>query len=227
MLQNLPNIITLGNLLLGCIGILYVKSPELAVACLYGAALLDFFDGMVARLLNAQSAIGKDLDSLADVVSFGVLPGFMAYHQLNEVIGESPFLFICFLIPVLSALRLARFNHDTRQTDRFIGLPTPANGMMIAALYYFHFSNPSAAWLQNEYLLGLFFLASALLLNSRIELIALKFKTFGFKGNEFRWILILLSIPLLLLLKLSAPLGIIPLFVLVSLAQNIYNRTTS
>ena len=126
---QLPNFITLLNLLSGVMGIIWVLEGEL----LYGAyfvllsATFDFFDGITARSLKVQSDMGKELDSLADVVSFGVLPGILLY-TLTKTQTDSQFLpFLCLIIPLLSAYRLAKFNLDTRQSDRFIGLPTPAS----------------------------------------------------------------------------------------------------
>jgi CDP-diacylglycerol--serine O-phosphatidyltransferase len=228
MLKNLPNFITLCNLFLGCIGILHFHRPEIAVYCLYGAAVCDFFDGLIARWLNAHSAVGKDLDSLADVVSFGVLPGFIMYHLIGQSINQTEQMnglaYFAFLIPVLSAWRLARFNHDTRQTDRFIGLPTPALGMMVAGLYFLSFQYPAYPFWHNTYaLIGLTILL-AYLLNSPLPLIALKFKTWTWNSNEFRWLLIASAAVVILFFKTSAPVFIIPLFIVVSLAENIFKK---
>jgi len=228
MLKNLPNFITLCNLFLGCVGILHFESPEIAVYCLYGAAICDFFDGMAARWLNAHSAIGKDLDSLADVVSFGVLPGFMMYSLIVQSMVESQqpngLAYVAFLIPVLSAWRLAKFNHDTRQTYRFIGLPTPALGIMVAGLYFLSFQHPSYPLWHNSFgLIGLTILL-VYLLNSPLPLIALKFKDWTWRGNEFRWLLIASSGIVILFFKTSAPVFIIPLFIVISLAENIFKK---
>lgn len=228
MLKNLPNFITLCNLFLGCVGILHFDRPDIAVYCLYGAAVCDFFDGLVARWLNAHSAVGKDLDSLADVVSFGVLPGFMMYHLITNSFFQNELpkslAYIAFLIPVLSAWRLARFNHDSRQTDRFIGLPTPALGMMVAGLYFLSFQYPSHPLWHNSFVLIGIVVLLVYLLNSPIPLIALKFKNWNWSGNEFRWLLIVSSSVLVLLFKTAAPVFIIPLFVVVSLAENLLKK---
>jgi len=134
--SHIPNTITLLNLFSGVMGIIWVLDGQL----LYGAyfvliaAGFDFLDGFVARLLKVQSEIGKELDSLADVVSFGVLPGIMLFTMVRDQ-AELPWLpYLTLIVPMLSAYRLAKFNLDTRQTDRFIGLPTPANALFISAL---------------------------------------------------------------------------------------------
>ena len=129
--RNIPNAITCLNLLFGCIAIVYVFHNRLTDASwmIIFAAIADFFDGMAARLLKVSSPIGKELDSLADMVSFGVAPGMIIY----ELIGTSPYNWIGLLIPVFAAIRLAKFNIDTRQTFYFIGLPTPANALFIAS----------------------------------------------------------------------------------------------
>jgi CDP-diacylglycerol---serine O-phosphatidyltransferase len=158
LISNIPNFITLGNLLCGCIGILFVLEGNLMAGAglVFLAALLDFLDGFLARLLKSFSELGKQLDSLADMVSFGVLPAFILFKTIqfsllttgvNSVLsgdlsvvpgalGGTPFLapFLALLIPVFSAWRLAKFNIDTRQTHGFIGLPTPANALFFASL---------------------------------------------------------------------------------------------
>src|ERR1700712_2095160 len=137
--KHLPNFIPCANLFSGCVGIVFAFQGELIVAAyaIFLSAIFDFFDGLASRVLKSYSGIGKDLDSLADMVSFGVLPAVIMYqlfleaHQINNV---STYLnFIAFLIPVFSALRLAKFNVDTRQAEHFIGMPTPANAILIAS----------------------------------------------------------------------------------------------
>ena len=150
--RNLHDLFTLENLLIGCMGIMLVLKGEHVLACytILISGVFDFFDGMSARALKINNPHGKDLDSLADVVSFGVLPGFLAMSLINgsdDAIfdkiwlmgfetpdGLSLLSYVAFLIPVLSAYRLAKFNHDTRQTDSFIGLPTPANALFWCGL---------------------------------------------------------------------------------------------
>ena len=141
MKKHVPNIVTSLNAACGCIGIGLAFKGELVFASyMVGlAAILDFMDGMLARLLNAKSKFGKELDSLADLISFGVLPGFIMFSLLDMCFNESGgwvsyIPFIAFLIPVFSALRLAKFNTDHRQSDYFIGIPTPANAIFISSI---------------------------------------------------------------------------------------------
>ncbi len=137
--KHVPNAITCANLFSGCVGIVFAFQGELIIAAyaVLLAAIFDFFDGFASRVLQSFSGIGKELDSLADMVSFGVLPSVILYQlflQAPQIDQVSPYLnFIAFLIPVFSALRLAKFNTDTRQAEIFIGLPTPANGMLIGS----------------------------------------------------------------------------------------------
>src|ERR1700712_3527008 len=138
--KHLPNAITCCNLFSGCVGIVFAFQGQLFAAAyaIFLSAIFDFFDGLASRVLQSFSGIGKDLDSLADMVSFGFLPSAIMYElfmQSPQISQVSPYLnFIAFLISVFSALRLAKFNNDTRQADSFIGLPTPANAILIASL---------------------------------------------------------------------------------------------
>ena len=141
--RNIPNLITLGNLTCGLLSIVLAFEGKLAVAgtFIFYGAILDFFDGFSARLLKVNSELGKQLDSMADMVTFGVAPGIIMYHLVMVTIGgqlgtpfELTITLISFLIPIFSAIRLAKFNIDTRQTISFIGLPTPAAAIYIASL---------------------------------------------------------------------------------------------
>ncbi|RZK73966.1 MAG: CDP-diacylglycerol--serine O-phosphatidyltransferase, partial [Pedobacter sp.] len=137
MRKHIPNAITCANLFSGCIGIVYAFNGDLKTVAFFVilSGIFDFFDGFVARLLKVKSEIGKELDSLADVISFGFLPGVIVFQLLNiENSGYLPYL--AFLIPVFSAYRLAKFNLDTRQTEEFIGLNTPMNTFFIISLPY-------------------------------------------------------------------------------------------
>ncbi len=142
MQKHIPNFFTLLNLLCGCCALLFSFDNLVISSYFVGIAVVfDFLDGFAARLFNAKSDIGKDLDSLADVVSFGVVPGMILFKLIEtffvtgEYRNDNLFYipFIAFLIPLFSALRLAKFNNDERQTDAFIGLPTPANAILIAS----------------------------------------------------------------------------------------------
>lgn len=201
MRAAIPNSITLGNLLLGCIGLSFAAWGDFTAAafCIYGAAVLDFFDGFAARLLNAQSPIGKDLDSLADMVSFGVLPAFILFQLAASLPGVAYTEYIVLVLALASALRLAKFNHDTRQTDGFIGLPTPANAMFIASVVIWFGSQEAElfALLTKWHLLLAAGLLSYLLL-SPIPMMAFKFKTFGWKENQERYLFLIFSLFLLL-----------------------------
>ena len=137
MKKQIPNIITLSNLICGCIAVWQALEGHFIYSAIFIflGAFFDFFDGMTARLLKVQSAIGKELDSLSDVVTFGVAPGFIAFRMLELLLPEGLewVRFIAFIMPALSSYRLAKFNLDERQTSSFIGLPTPANAMVWAA----------------------------------------------------------------------------------------------
>ena len=205
MRHHIPNIITCGNLISGCFSILFSFSgmPVAAALMIFAAGLFDFFDGFSARLLDAHSPIGADLDSLSDVVSFGVAPGFIMYHLMCEGMTEplwplgkvSLFACLAFLLPVFSAVRLAKFNVDTRQTISFIGLPTPPMAIFMASL-------PLAFWqmgvlgqpvLNPLLCLGIVILFSVLMVCNR-PFFSFKIKSVTWKGNEVRWIFLILAV---------------------------------
>lgn len=196
--RYIPNTLTCFNLVSGCIASVAALQGELSHALwwIIVAALFDFFDGFAARLLKAYSPIGKELDSLADMVSFGVAPGLMLFRLLNEASAVLPFgswndyiPYLAFVIPAFSGLRLAKFNVDSRQTTSFIGLPVPAHTLFWASAVY---------WLQPFALLHariliplalLFALGTSLLMVSEIPMFSLKIKSLSWKGNELRYIL--------------------------------------
>lgn len=210
---QLPNFLTLLNLLSGVLGILWVLEGQ----PLYGAyfvilsATFDFFDGFAARLLKVQSELGKELDSLADVVSFGVLPGILLY-SLTKSQTEASFLPYCTLIiPMLSAYRLAKFNLDTRQSDRFIGLPTPANALLLTTIPHLAARWPELSpWLSSPITLVVIAWLTSLLLVVELPLIALKFKNSSFTDNSYRYALLLIGAVCLVWLQLAG----IPLVIL-------------
>lgn len=226
MKKHIPNAITCLNLFSGCLALYYAFQGELVItAYLVGiAAVFDFLDGMVARVMKAYSEIGKQLDSLADMVSFGVVPGTVMFVLLQQadatVLGVSADVvaFFGFLITIFSALRLAKFNIDTRQTTSFIGLPTPACTLFVASLplileygdliHYEIILNP---WV----LLALTVLLSFLLV-AELPLFALKFTNLSWQDNSMRFIFLGLSVILLALLKFAAIPLIIVLYVLLS-----------
>jgi CDP-diacylglycerol--serine O-phosphatidyltransferase len=220
-LKHIPNAMTCGNLLCGCIGIVMTLRGHLDTASwLIGLALvLDFGDGFVARLVNVSGPFGKELDSLADVVTFGVLPATIVF-QYGWFQGLGPISYGAFLITVLSALRLARFNIDTRQSDQFIGLPTPANTMLIAALPLMERYQPQydAIW-QNDIAWGML-IAFSFMMVMNLPLFALKFKSFGWAENRVKYSFLIASVLLLLILQFAAIPLIILLYILVSILSN-------
>lgn len=233
---------TLGNLLCGCLGILSAVSGELTLASylIFIAGILDFLDGFVARLLKQHSEIGKQLDSLADMVTFGVLPSFILFmiisgeplcntnYQPYAFIGHaSPnfknFLlaFIAFILALFSCLRLAKFNIDTRQSDSFIGVPTPANAFVVAAFPLILEFNPEYKFLiLNSTFLISYTLIMSYLLISEIPLFALKFKNFSWASNQIKYIFLILSVILLVSLQFVAIPLIIFLYIILSVINN-------
>ena len=186
------------------------------------SALFDFLDGMLARLLKAYSEIGKELDSLADVVSFGVLPSVIVFQLLKQSGTEITWLpYLAFSIAVFSALRLAKFNVDTRQAENFIGLPTPANALLLGSFPLIIASDELGigAVIKQPHVLAIFCVLMSALLVSEIPLFSLKFKQWSIKGNEFKIALIFLSLILFLLLKFAAVPFIIGVYILLSMIQ--------
>ena len=230
-MKQIPNTFTCLNLFSGCIACVMAFKGQYEFALLWVviAAFLDFLDGFAARLLKAYSAIGKELDSLADVVSFGVAPGMVVFSYLNTL-EKTPVAilpFFAFIIPVFSALRLAKFNIDERQTGSFLGLPTPAN-----ALFWGSFIPSFACFnIENEILKAVIILGLAvitcLLMLSEIPMFSLKFKNFKWKGNEAQYILIFLAVISLCLLNYTGICVTIVLYVLISMILNIIRRNQS
>ncbi|MCK8522679.1 CDP-alcohol phosphatidyltransferase family protein [Aquimarina sp. D1M17] len=240
--KQIPNFITLLNLLCGCIAVIFAVQGNLKLAALFVMIGIgfDFFDGLAARVLNAQSDLGLQLDSLADMVTSGVAPGIVMYQLLSQVFGKPFYVtpgswdmnqiiasfdwsyisLLGLLITLASAYRLAKFNIDTRQTSSFIGLPTPANTLLIISLPLILQFQPES-WV-TEIILGKWFLIlltllSCYLLNAEIPLFALKFKTWGFKENKVRYLFLLFSVVLIAVLKFIAIPLIILLYILVSM----------
>ena len=243
--KHVPNFITLLNLLCGCIAILFAVYDKLEIAALLVmlGIFFDFFDGLAARVLKVQSDLGLQLDSLADMVTSGVVPGIVMFQLLTRVFGK-PFYessdtwnsgelvttldfsyvsLLGFCITLASAYRLAKFNIDTRQTTSFIGLPTPANTILILSLplilMYQNEAWVSAIILSPYFLIGLTLL-SCYLLNAEIPLFALKFKTWGFKENKVRYIFLILVLLLIVILKFMAVPVIILTYILLSVFTN-------
>jgi len=225
MIRHIPNMFTLANLLCGCIGIAWVfdNNAREASFLILLAALFDFFDGFAARLLKASSPIGKDLDSLADIVTFGVLPSFIIFDMMGSgfLHAHEWLAHGAFLIALFSALRLAKFNNDPRQTDRFIGLPTPANAILIASFPHILTGDSEVgAMTSNPWSLLLFSIVVSYLLVAEIPLLALKFNGFGWVGNQLRYVLIVTSALLLLLLGWGA----VPVVILVYLGLSLVEK---
>lgn len=225
--SHIPNLFTCLNLCVGCLAIIAIFEGELDYILYYIliAGVLDFADGFFARILNATSPIGKDLDSLADMVTFGVVPSLLMFVLIKENSASTLVPYVAILIAVFSGLRLAKFNNDDRQTDTFYGLPTPANALFIGSLPLLINSDLPMSWLENELVLIMLVIAVSILLVANIKLLALKFKNFALRGNEFRYLLIGVSIALLLVFgMISIPLIII-FYVILSISANIFTKT--
>lgn len=224
--KHLPNFITCANLFSGCVGIVFAFQENLvgAAYALFLAAIFDFFDGFASRVLKSFSGIGKDLDSLADMVSFGVLPSVILYQlflQAPQIDKVSAYLnFSAFLIPVFSALRLAKFNTDTRQAEIFIGLPTPANAILIASLpLIIQQYSGLARYILNPYGLTVFVIIMCALLVAEMPLMSLKFKNRDFNRNIYRYLLLLFSAILILFFKFVAVPVVIFIYIALSVIQ--------
>lgn len=246
MKKYIPNLFTLLNLFSGVLAILMAASDRLVAAA--GFVLLgiffDFFDGFFARKFNVQGELGKQLDSLADVVTSGVVPGIVMFQLLLHTVRDRWFMelsceegswstfdetfyyfipFIGLVIPLAAAYRLANFNIDERQTDSFIGLPTPAFAIFIISLPLILAYDPGsflANWIQSTYVLIGITLAGCYMMNANLPLFSLKFKSYGWKGNEFPYVFLTLSAVLLFLFNLAGTPMIIVLYVIMSLIQN-------
>ena len=233
--KHLPNALTCLHLLCGCLALTFILGSQVPANPLQSleigayfaglAALADFADGLVARALRVSSAIGKDLDSLADIVSFGVVPGAMLLQLLRQATAAGSGLewlpYTGFVVTIFSALRLAKFNNDTRQSDSFIGLPTPACTLVVVSLPLIlaHDRFGVAPVLLSPWLLlGLTGLLSGLLV-AELPLFALKFKHFGWTDNRRRFLLLALAAALLLLLQAVAVPLVVLLYVLLSVPR--------
>jgi len=222
MKRHIPNFITCLNLFSGCVGIVFAFKGQLEYAgyAILLSAAFDFFDGMVARWLRTYSLIGKELDSLADVVSFGVLPAAILYKlflQAPSVFAVDWLPYSAFLIAVFSALRLAKFNIDTRQSENFIGLPTPACALFIMSLPFI--DGVAALALQNAIVLLIITLLLCFLLIAELPLLSLKFKDLSFANNRNRYTLIILGGILILFLNFAAIPLILIIYIVLSLLQ--------
>ena len=218
MKKHIPNTITCLNLISGCIATYFAfqSDCELALLFIVIGAVFDFFDGMSARLLHVSSPIGKELDSLADDITFGFAPSAIVFSFLSGLHIHIPLLpFLAFVMAAFSALRLAKFNLDERQAMGFIGLPTPANALFWGALIV-GLGEQLAAMPYVEWIVLAMVFVSSYLLVSEIPMFALKFKTWGWKGNEIKYIFLLTCIPLLLCFQVTGIAIIIAWYVILS-----------
>lgn len=233
-LFSLPNILTLINLFSGCLGVVFLFNDkwELVPLCVLVSLVADFFDGFAARFTKTNSELGKQLDSLADVVSFGFLPGAILFNLIAATAHDAPFeskLWVAapgFLVTLFAALRLAKFNIDTRQSDGFIGLATPAATLFIAGVLLIHIYNPYglASVVESAVFLYITTVVVSFLMIAELPMFSFKFKSFGWAGNEIRWLFIILSVVLLATLKFAAVSVIIILYVLISIAQKLFKK---
>lgn len=225
MKKHIPNFLTLCNLACGCYGVVAVFNGDIQTGSImiWAGALFDFFDGFAARMLKKFSSIGKDLDSLADLITFCFLPAsiLFALIELNQTNGW--FAYFGYLIVIFGALRLAKFNNDSRQSESFYGMPVPASGIFVSVFPFISdFEKAGVSdFLMNSYtLIGVSVLLSFMMV-SDIKLMSLKFKDFSISANWPRFLLIILSIILIVIFKIIALPFIIILYVVLSLALNI------
>lgn len=222
--RHIPNTLTCGNLICGGIATYnaFMGDIPLAMTFIIAGAVFDFFDGFVARLLKVSSPIGKELDSLADDITFGLAPAaivFSLFHTLHypswmdSIVAYIPYT--AFLIAAFSALRLAKFNLDERQSSSFIGMPTPANALFWGSLAL-GLQDTWTIWEGSVYTLLILILLTCYLLIAEIPMFALKFKHFNWKGNEVRYLFLISCIPAFIFLDIAAFAAIILWYVILS-----------
>lgn len=245
MRRHIPNFITLLNVFCGCVATVFAVQNQLELAAVFVALgiFFDFFDGLAARVLDVKSELGLQLDSLADMITSGLVPGIVMFQLLGMAqtggwgsgaagIAETTgwyalstadlWPFVGFIITMASAYRLAKFNLDENQVSSFIGLPTPANALLILSLpliLFYHPGNILSDIILNQWFLIGLTLLSAFLLNCNLPLFALKFKNWGFKENALRYIFLIISIVLLITMQFLAVPLIILFYVLSSLVD--------
>jgi len=236
MIKHIPNMLTLCNLFCGCIAISFCFNGSFNALItgsyfIFAAAIFDFFDGFAARLLKAHSAIGKQLDSLADMVTFGVAPSFFIFQLLNFAIhkngGSNIMVYMSFLIAVFSCLRLAKFNIDESQSTHFIGVPTPINGMMLVAfpsLYMMFYNTPTFELASSPMFLLALTVISSLMLVAPVKMIALKFTDFSIKNNLMRYILIFISLIVLMRYQVAGLTIVYLFYVGISIINNFIEK---
>ena len=241
--KHVPNFITCLNIFCGSFAVIFALKGQLTNAVIFviAASIFDFLDGVAARLLKAYSPMGKELDSLADMISFGLAPGILMFVMLEYSLfgtnvqtenlfdlsfGEMSFLSASLLIPVFSGLRLAKFNIDTRQTDSFIGLPTPANALFISSLALITehgiYENLDLFLLQPIVLL-IITITMSFLLVSELPMFSLKFKNLTWKENHIRFIFLTISMVLILAFNIYGIAAAILSFILISVFLKLRN----
>ncbi len=220
--KHIPNFITCLNLFSGCTATLlaFKGNYEGAFIAILLAAVFDFLDGLGARLLKSYSAMGKELDSLADVISFGMAPGAIVFSFMTEMNVNQWFPYLAFLIPIFSALRLAKFNVDTRQTTSFIGLPVPANAIFWAGIVY----SFSSLLMTNAWLLLLFVALFCYLLISEIPMFSLKFKNLAWKDNQIQYLFLAVCVIILAIFQLNAFPLLICWYILLSAGISLFKK---
>ncbi|MFD1316429.1 CDP-alcohol phosphatidyltransferase family protein [Namhaeicola litoreus] len=249
--KNIPNMITLANMLCGILSVLMCLNDKLLAASFFIllGIFFDFFDGYFARLLKVGGDFGKELDSLADVVTSGIAPGFIMFQliifaqngswfgELNassenwQSFAENRYYFLPylgFIIPLASAMRLAKFNIDERQTDSFIGLATPALSLLVASIpLIYHYSEQMyfVRFFQSPITLVVITLIGAVLMNSELPMFSLKFKNYGWKTNQTKYIFLVVSIFLVATLQFVAIPIIIAIYILFSVLENSTKKT--
>ena len=223
--RHIPNFVTACNLFSGCIAAVmaFQANYEAAILFIILGATFDFFDGMLARLFHVSGPLGKELDSLADDITFGFAPSVIVFSLFKEV--QYPafmqsmtdiFPYIAFIIAVFSALRLGKFNIDPRQSSSFIGLPTPANALFWGSLVVGGHSFLTSDAFNALYLFILVLLMSYLLV-AELPMFSLKFKNLSWKDNKISYIFLLVCIPLLVIFRISGFAAIILWYILLSL----------
>ncbi len=230
--DHIPNTLTLTNMLAGILSIYMAMKGDLVTASylIFIAAVFDFLDGFAARLLNAYSEIGAQLDSLADLVSFGLAPGFILFNMINISHGQpgntassTTFMpFLGFIIPLFAALRLAKFNIDDKQQNSFLGIPTPAVAILIASYpliksYLYHDRGLYYMIVTNTYFLTATAFAMSFLMVVPLPMFAFKFKNYGWRDNKVKYVFLAFSLILILIFKSVAIPVIIAFYLLLSL----------
>lgn len=248
MKNQIPNTITILSLILACLAIVLTFEGKLAIAAylLIGSCVCDFFDGFLARALKINNPIGKEIDSLVDMIAFGVAPAMLLYQitkiaqetQQLQVLTDYPWLhYLVFLIPVFSAIRLAKFNVDTRQTSSFIGLAVPAH----ASFYIFttllfiypdlpqvlNVSNFVALIVTNPLIMLGFSVLLSIMLIVEVPMFALKFKNLKWKDNTLPFTFIIIWLVMLIFMNIVAMPAIVILYIVWSIILNFKNKSTT